>query len=144
MRSALLSASPAVDDIAPPLLDDLLSHSTGLLSASDELVSALDVPQEKGALAASLAASATAVRSLRDFLEARGLATSASDGDKLAGLTAMLKLEPSDRDARSEAQVKLAKERKWFDACFAQIAKAAEAIEGLLVSVDAPSAANAS
>lgn len=109
-------------------LDDCLSRSSTLLSAADELVSALEPPQEAAGLSESLAGYRSAAEAIRGYLLSQRLVTPLDNkeavqclGDKLAGLAVGVGERGASAGAIDEAA--LVKERKWFDVCFTQLYK---------------------
>ncbi len=81
-RDHILSPSlskPVKVEVKPPTqLDSLLVTSNALLAASDELVSALDVPHDSQAIHEAYVAVAKNVSDLRAFLAAHGVASASA------------------------------------------------------------------
>ncbi len=87
-------------EVKPPTqLDSLLVTSNALLAASDELVSALDVPHDSQAIHEAYVAVAKNVSDLRAFLAAHGVASAParekSDDDILTNKITSLSLDGS-------------------------------------------------
>lgn len=127
--STLLSSHTTIEVPRPSILDDLLSHSNSLLKASDELVHALYLPQDLTSLSSRAKAYKDIIEALCGQLGSLALTSSISSTNadlagELSQRTALMSLQSDDRTE------KLAKERKWFDACFTQIFRSADTIAG--------------
>ncbi|KAH8117592.1 hypothetical protein DFH11DRAFT_1541823 [Phellopilus nigrolimitatus] len=122
-------------------LDGLLSCAEALLKASDDLVSALYVPQNPETVSIRLKSFTTHINELHNILFSFGLAASPTrlsgpvgDADPVSGLTqktTSLKLNGLSDDGNTW----LIKERKWFDVCFSQISKSADTAEVTLTVI---------
>lgn len=91
-----------------------------MLSASDELVSALYTPQDPQSVSAELTAFRSRVQGMQEVLSSVGLTT--RSGSSLEERAAALSLEGNADDSTERDRV--AKERRWIDVCFEQIYKA--------------------
>jgi len=108
------------------MLDDLLEPADALLKASDEFVNALYVPQDPSLVSRTLTALTTPISDLHVSLSLLGLTerpAGAADTEYLVSRMKSLGLERG-----SAGGDELAKDKKWFDACFVQISKVAGAI----------------
>lgn len=120
--SSLLTSQRILESPRPSSLDDLLSHSSSLLKASDDLVHALYLPQNLEILMARVKTYRSIVEDLRGVLVSFALASCADPAGELSREVALLSIQ---LDGRGE---KIAKERRWFDACFSQIFRTTDAI----------------
>lgn len=120
--SSLLTSQRILESPRPSSLDDLLSHSSSLLRASDDLVHALYLPQNLEILMARVKTYRSIVEDLRGVLVSFALASCADPAGELSREVALLSIQ---LDGRGE---KMAKERRWFDACFSQIFRTTDAI----------------
>lgn len=125
--SSLLTSQRILESPRPSILDDLLSHSNSLLKASDDLVHALYLPQNLDILVARVKTYRSIVEDLRGVLVSLALAspplsTYADPAEELSREAALLSMQYNDREE------KVAKERRWFDACFLQILGTTDAI----------------
>lgn len=120
--SSLLTSQRILESPRPSSLDDLLSHSSSLLKASDDLVHALYLPQNLEILMARVKTYRSIVEDLRGVLVSFALASCADPAGELSREVALLSIQ---LDGRGE---KMAKERRWFDACFSQIFRTTDAI----------------
>lgn len=120
--SSLLTSQRILESPRPSSLDDLLSHSSSLLKASDDLVHALYLPQNLEILMARVKTYRSIVEDLRGVLVSFALASCADPAGELSREVALLSIQ---LDGRGE---KMAKERRWFDACFSQIFQITDAI----------------
>lgn len=120
--SSLLTSQRILESPRPSSLDDLLSHSSSLLKASDDLVHALYLPQNLEILMARVKTYRSIVEDLRGVLVSFALASCADPAGELSREVTLLSIQ---LDGRGE---KMAKERRWFDACFSQIFRTTDAI----------------
>lgn len=110
--------------------DALLLPADSLLKASDEFVNALYVPQDPSLVSRTLTALTTLTYDVHVSLSLLGLAERPSatvDADCLDAQMKSLGLEHCS--VASGTREGLTKDKKWFDACFAQITKVASAVE---------------
>lgn len=125
--SSLLTSQRILEFPRPSILDDLLSHSSSLLKASDDLVHALYLPQNLEILMARVDTFRSIVEDLRGVLVSLALASSplSTCADPAGELSREVALLSIHSDGRGE---KMAKERRWFDACFSQVFRTTDAI----------------
>ncbi|THH10186.1 hypothetical protein EW145_g1486 [Phellinidium pouzarii] len=125
VSSVLLGPTSEFAFLSPSTLDGLLSRCDALSKTANDLVDALYVPQELETVTRQLATFSTLVNELRSTVSSLGLASLLTDGEDVADFsrqTVSLNIQPHITEA------KFAKEKKWFNVCFAQIFKCADSI----------------
>ncbi|TDL27467.1 hypothetical protein BD410DRAFT_421482 [Rickenella mellea] len=125
--------------MSPHVLDNMMARSGELVAASDELVAALDPPQDTMSLSACLTSFRSTVNLMGEILITFSFTSQVKrdevphlpgiDGESLNDRMGAMNLQ-SDKGAKeveSSAEIKRAvKERKWFDFCLAQILKSCQ------------------
>ncbi|KAI5122978.1 hypothetical protein M0805_006857 [Coniferiporia weirii] len=131
MSLIVLEPSSVFASLPPSTFDDLLLRSDALLSAADDLVNALYVPQEPETVSQRLSSFMIPVNNLQGIASSLGLVATPvvprEDRDDIADLgQRVASLGLSAQPVVVEPVI--AKERKWFDVCFAQITKSASSV----------------
>lgn len=132
--SKVLLEGPTPDGTAaasPGMWDGLLLPADAFLEAADEFVNTLYVPQDPSFVSRGLTAVTNPIRDLHVSLSLLGFAERLAPTDDADYLVTQMKLLGIGREVTSVgagAEEKLARDRKWFDACFTQISKVAGAI----------------